>query len=83
MFESIWRHLTEVLLANVDDATVTKRDQQLAEHDAFRARHVSVYEGGQQYLEFLNSMLEEGRCRHIDCEVTDQHLEVNGQILGW
>ena len=60
MFDSIWPYLTDVLLANAGDTTVTKREQQLGEHDAFRARHITVYEGGQRYLEFLNSKLEEG-----------------------
>ncbi|KAL8608278.1 hypothetical protein ACOMHN_042145 [Nucella lapillus] len=60
MFDSIWPYLTEVLLANTDTAPVSKREQQLEEQDAFRTRHVTVYEGGHTYKDFLNAKLADG-----------------------
>ena len=81
MFDSIWPYLTEVLLANTDNTTLTKREQQLAEHDAFIAHHITVYEGGQQYLEFLNNKLEQGRCHHLHCEVLIKPPGVRVQML--
>ncbi|XP_076442546.1 TPR repeat-containing protein DDB_G0287407-like isoform X2 [Babylonia areolata] len=59
MFESIWPYLTEVLLA--DTVQLSKREQQREEHDAFRAHHITIYEGGQTYLDFLNSKLADGQ----------------------
>ncbi|XP_070180221.1 TPR repeat-containing protein DDB_G0287407-like isoform X2 [Littorina saxatilis] len=58
MFDTIWPHLSDVLLAKAEEAKVSKREQRLAEHTAFRARHVTVYDGGQQYFDFLNKVLD-------------------------
>ncbi|KAK7504283.1 hypothetical protein BaRGS_00004587 [Batillaria attramentaria] len=63
MFESIWGYLNE-LLASQSDTKLTQRQQDQAEHDAFRARHTAVYRGGKQYLGFLKAYLskDSGGC---------------------
>ncbi|ESO87647.1 hypothetical protein LOTGIDRAFT_166228 [Lottia gigantea] len=57
MFKCVWKHLTEVLLVDSNQIKLTRRQQEIIEHDAFLSSHLSVYSRNSEYFHQLNSII--------------------------
>ena len=62
MYETIMRHLTDVLLPDLQLTVNTQQDELLNQHNVFMASRCNIYVHRDAYLPLLNKQLMTGRC---------------------
>lgn len=60
MFEAIWKHLNDVLLADQSDGDLGRRESLALQHNAYLSSHLGLYLGGDEYLRTLDTYMKSG-----------------------
>ena len=60
MFDAIMKHLNEVLLVDLVVKSLSKREELLAQHDAFLASRCNIFVGGEKLMKQFDKQLAQG-----------------------
>ena len=61
MFNAIMKYLNEVLLVDLVVKSLSKREELLAQHDAFLASRCNIFVGGEQLMKQFDKQLAQGK----------------------
>ena len=61
MFDAIMKYLNDVLLLDLVVKSLSKREELLAQHDAFLASRCNIFVGGEQLMKQFDKQLAQGK----------------------